>query len=207
MKLAKSAQISSNLTSKTFNVLGDSMVAGHTLDFSQTWAYRLGVRNNMTVRNYGINGTTLSGNANGYGDSMVNRYSNMSSQADFVAVFGGTNDQSAALPIGTATDNTNATFMGGLNLLCSGLITKYPSAKIFFITPYNRSAAMQAYVDAIITICANYGIRVFDNFRTGGVCFSNAAQASALTLGDNTHLNAAGHQYVSTKYESFMNYL
>jgi hypothetical protein len=54
-----------NLSGKVFNVLGDSMVHGHTLGFNKTWAYKLAQRNNMIVRDYGINGTNLAGAANG----------------------------------------------------------------------------------------------------------------------------------------------
>ncbi|WP_438445488.1 SGNH/GDSL hydrolase family protein [Gorillibacterium sp. sgz5001074] len=196
-----------NLTGKTFNILGDSMVHGHTLGFSKTWAYQLAQRNGMTVRDYGINGTCLAGTSNGYGPSMATRYVDMDNTADYIGVFGGTNDQTNSIPIGTDTDSTVDTFKGALNVLCSGLITKYPTAKIFFITPYNRNAVIQDYVDAIIAICATYSIPVFDNYRNGGVCWTNSAHVTALTMNDTYHLNEAGMQYASTKYEAFMNAL
>ena len=59
-------------------------------------------------------------------------------------------------------------------------------------------------VEAIETVCANYGIPVFNNLKYGGINFSNAAQAEALTLGDNTHLNEAGMEFASYKYEAFV---
>lgn len=197
-----------NLYGKVLNILGDSMVHGHTLGFSKTWAYKLGQRNGMTVRDYGINGTCLAGTSNAYGASMATRYTSMDNNADFVGVFGLTNDQVAGIPIGTDNDNTVDTVKGALNILCSGLQTKYPNAKIFFITPYHRSGRDSTYADAMIAICeGKYGIPVFDNYRKGGICWDNAAQVTALTMNDTYHLNEPGQQYASTKYEAFMNAL
>lgn len=198
-----------NLYDKTFNVLGDSMVAGHTLGFDKTWAFKLAQRNKMVVRNYGINGNCLAGTqGGGSGTPMSLRYQDMNPNADYVGVFGLTNDAgSAQVPIGENTDATADTVKGGLNILCQGLTTIYPKAKIFFITPYHRSG-IEPYVQAMKDICQEkYGIPVFDNYRNGGIIFSNEAQAAALTMGDGTHLNEAGHEYVSTKYENFMRQL
>ncbi|PGZ96934.1 hypothetical protein COE51_16315 [Bacillus pseudomycoides] len=192
------------LNGKTLNILGDDMVHGHTLEFDKAWASILATKNGMTVRDYGVNGTCIAGTSNASGDSMVTRYANMEDSANYIGVFGGTNDQIDAIPIGTDTDSTVDTFKGSLNILCDGLITKYPSAKIFFITPYNHNNDIKDYVDAIKTICAKYSIPVFDNYMNGGVCWSNNAQTTALTLGDGYHLNEVGHQYVSTKYEAFI---
>ena len=199
-----------NIYGKKFGVLGDSMVAGHSLSFSQTWAAKLGLRNNMTVVNYGINGTLIT--PDGGGDSMLERYSAMDDDCEYVCVFGGTNDQTSAIPIGLDDDSyanggTEETFKGALNDLCDGLLTKYPDKKIFFITPYRRNTTIVNYVDAIKAICLKYSIPVFDNYTNGGVCWSNSAQVTALTLGNTNHLNEDGHEYASYKYEAFMNAL
>lgn len=200
--------VTNNLYSKIFNILGDSMVHGHTLGFNNTWGSKIGVRNNMSVRDYGINGNCLAGTGIGTGESMVTRYASMENTSDYVGVFGGTNDDVQSIPIGTNTDNTAATFKGSLNILCSGLITKYPTSKIFFITPYHRdNVTIKSYVDAIIERCGEYGIPVFDNYRNGGVIWTNAAQVSALTMGDGYHLNEPGHEFVSDRLEVFMNSL
>ncbi|MFS0562630.1 SGNH/GDSL hydrolase family protein [Terribacillus sp. 179-K 1B1 HS] len=199
-----------NLYGKTFVLLGDSNGAGHTLDSSQTWAYKLARRNSMTLKNYSKNGICLGGNGNSYGDSMVNSYVNMDNDADYVAIFGGTNDQgrvTTQVPIGESTDQTKDTFKGSLNILCNGLISKYPKANIFFITPYHLVGKSSDYADAIIEICSNYSIPVFDNYRKGGVYWGNSAQTAALTLGDGIHLNEDGQEYVMPKYESFMRQL
>lgn len=199
-------QISNNLTGKKLAVIGDSMVKGHSLASNLVWDYLIATRNGMTKVNYGINGTQLT-NDNGFGLSVLNRYSAMDSDADYVGVFAGTNDDAANVPIGVDTDSFASgqlTFKGALNDLCKGLITKYPTKKLFFITPYNRRSATQAYINAILTICKKYSIPVFDNWEKGGICWTNTAQVSALTLSDTYHLNTAGMIYASYKYESFL---
>ena len=194
------------LNGKVLATIGDSMVKGHSLPANQVWDSLIANRNGMTNFNYGINGTQLT-NDNGFGQSVLNRFSGMTSSADYIGVFAGTNDDVANVAIGADTDSYSAgqlTFKGALNDLCSGLITKYPDKKIFFITPYFRRVQTQNYITAIITIAKKYSIPVFDNWTNGGVCWSNSTQVSAITLGDTYHLNQAGMYFVATKYEAFL---
>lgn len=205
-----------NLYNKKINVLGDSITAGHTLGFSATWGYTIAQRNNMTIRNYGINGTCLAGASNGSGDSMSTRYVNMDNDADYIIVMGGTNDQgSGNIPIGSDSDTTVDTFKGALNILCKGLLDKYPKAKIGFMTPFHNHNNTNAvtglkiidYVNAINTICENYSIPVLDNYRRGGLNPANSAQRSVLMMSDGIHPNVDGHKFISTRIEGFINSL
>jgi lysophospholipase L1-like esterase len=184
--------------------LGDSMVYGHNVGVANTWLAKIGARVGAETVNFGINGTYLSNNDYGAHKGAVIRYADMPNDADYVIVFAGTNDANASIALGAADSVIDTEFNGALNVLCSALITKYPTKKIGFITPYRRNANYPAYVDAIKTACAKYGIAVFDNIARGGVDWSNSAQVAALTLGDTYHLNAAGMDYVSAKYEHFI---
>lgn len=194
------------LYGKKLIVNGDSMVRGHTLTSAQVWGAKIAARNNMTWVNYGINGTQLT-NDNAAGLSVLNRIDAMDDDADFVGLFAGTNDQTAVIPIGTDSDsfaNGEETFKGALNDACKALLDKYPTKKVFFITPYKRNEAVKAYITAIIERCRDHSIPVFDNLTNGSVDWSNAAQIAAITLGDTYHLNEAGMDYVVPKYEAFL---
>lgn len=194
------------LANKVMAIIGDSMVKGHNLPANQVWDSLIASRNAMTSVNYGINGTQLT-NDNSFGGSVLSRYSGMTNDADYIGVFAGTNDDVANVPIGNDSDSYSGgqlTFKGALNNLCTGLIDKYPNKKIYFITPYNRRTNTQAYITAIITICKKYSIPVFDNWTNGGVSWSNTTQTGLITLGDTYHLNTAGMQYASAKYEAFL---
>ena len=198
------------LLSTTFLAIGDSMVYGHTLPSSDNWVTKLGARNSMTVINAGINGNTIM--PNGDGNSMLERYSSLTSNADFVCLFGGTNDFNQSLTVGSYGDSwanggSEETFYGALNDLALGLLTKFPDKRLFFITPYYKASGIMPYVNAIVEVCNAFGISVFNNVKNGGVYFQNTAQRNALTLQDNTHLNAAGMTYASYKYENFMSRL
>ncbi len=199
----------SNIEGKKIVTIGDSMVKGHSLSSGQVWDSLIAERNNMTLVNYGINGGELVEN-NSFGDSVLNRYSLMDDDADYVVVFAGTNDANANKALGSDSDSVSAgqdTFKGGLNDLCDGLISKYPDKKILFITPYNRNSNYPAYINAISERCAAHSIPVFNNQIEGGVLWTNTAQVDSLTLGDTYHLNESGMRYVSTKYEAKLNSL
>lgn len=214
-KKLESLQNYNYLYGKKIIAIGDSMTKGHTLSNSQTWLYKIAKRNNMTSVNYGKNGVALSYNSTysgGYpaSDSVVARYSSMDDDADYIIVFAGTNDIRNGIAMGTDDSTDNTSFKGALNVLCKGLIDKYPNKHIMFITPYAETYGSytkeiaQSYIDAIKTICKKYNIPVFDNSTIGGIDFSNDIQKATLTLGDNTHLNETGMEYVSYKYENFV---
>lgn len=202
------------LKGKKWNQLGDSITFGHGVGTTNTYAYLIGARNGMTYRSYGISGTLLSGVSNGSGLSMCNptRYNAMNNDADYVGVWGTTNDITVAVPIGTDTDTTNATVKGALNILCLALIEKYPLAKIFFLTPLNHKTTAQPYADAIISICARWGIPVLDLYRVSGFYPINQVQRDALMYNatpenpatDVQHPNITGHQLLANTVEAFM---
>lgn len=227
-------EMSGELGGKKIIVIGDSMVYGNTVGEKNTWSAKIAEKigldyvvsssgitsktENVMV-NAGVNGVMLSNNnapfASNISDAVINRYSGMDSNADYVVVFAGTNDAWALsrneIQLGETDSVDDTTFNGALNVLMQGLLTKYPSGKIAFITPYiapssNAGAASrEAIINAIKAACIrNGGIPCFDNSIRGGIDWNNTAQKTALTQNDGTHLNTTGHAWVSTKYKAFM---
>ena len=197
-----SAEIGNRLYGKKIIAIGDSMVQGHTIPKDKGWLAMIANRNNMTYVNYGINGTYMTNKLYNSNKGVVNRYMEMDNDADYVIVFASTNDANAGVPIGTNDSNNPAELKGALNIICDGLLTKYPKAKIMFITPYLRNENYRSYAQAIHDICEDkYSIKVYDNIKHGGICWTNKAQLQALTLNDTYHLNLAGMEYASYKYE------
>ena len=124
---------------KRINWIGDSIVYG---SFDDYVCEALG----LIERDYGIGGSTIALKANGTDprDALCARFSDMTNDADIIAVSCGTNDfQYAHCPIGTIYDaddgTSDTTFYGALKHLCRGLILKYPHKLIFFTTPIKRS--------------------------------------------------------------------
>ena len=197
-----SAENGNRLYGKKIIAIGDSMVQGHSIPKDQGWLAMIANRNNMTYVNYGINGTYMTNKLYNSNKGVVERYMDMDDDADYVVVFASTNDANAGVPIGTNESNNPAELKGALNIICDGLLSKYPTAKIMFITPYLRKENYRSYAQAIHDICEDkFSIKVYDNIKHGGICWTNQAQVQALTLNDTYHLNLAGMEYASYKYE------
>lgn len=66
----------------------------------------------------------------------------MYNNADFIIVFGGTNDfgnNEGITDIGEFGDGRKDTLYGAVHYLCDGLINKYPEARIIFLLPPFRN--------------------------------------------------------------------
>lgn len=197
----------SALWKKAIIFLGDSYIANNGQPFADTWAYKLGRKYNMTVTNAGINGNGMVSGSN----PMSERYTSLSSDADYVVVVGGTNDFNNQMAI--------STFKSNLETFVQGLISKYPTSKLAFFTIWNgltnatpagggtKTYEKGEYNDAIVEVCGKYGVPVFDSWRRSGMWPFNASFRSAYFQGANdwSHLNAAGHDRFLPQADAFLN--
>lgn len=189
------------------NCLGDSITYGYIPDSGAQMSkpYPNIVKSILGLaecRNYGISGSTLAVNSGNY-HPMCIRYANMDDDADIVLVFGGTNDYGRAVytpTLGTITDTANTTVYGALNILCEGLITKYPKAFIFLCTPLKRADktaandggyTLEDVANAIREVGNKYGIPVLDLNYKGGFYIGNATFRMQYGGNDKLHPNQA----------------
>lgn len=187
---------------KTINWIGDSSVAG--TDFDEKVCDYFG----MIENDYGVGGATIAKKEGGTRHCISESYVDMTDDCDIIAVSCGSNDfQYDWTPFGSITDTTNDTFYGALNVLCLGLITKYPEKLIFFTTPLKRAQApyttqdsqntygktLGDYVNAIKEVCARYSIPVCDVYNESLLNPSIPAQAYLFDeIG--THATATGQR-------------
>lgn len=68
----------------------------------------------------------------------VTRYKDIRKDADFIVVFGGTNDYGFNTPLGTEEDTSDISFYGALYEMLTGLKKDHPDAAIVFMTPLHR---------------------------------------------------------------------
>ena len=197
------------------NFLGDSITEGcgttdfATKPFHQLIAKKYGM---AAARNYGIGGTRLAKqskpSANERWDlDFCSRFSEMDDDASLIVVFGGTNDFGHGdAPIGTAADRTPDTFYGACHYLMSGLINKYPDAKIVFMTPLHRiseenvvkengldGVKLVDYVNIIKEVAEFYSLPVLDLWSVSGLQ-PRVDIIKQKYVPDGLHPNDLGHE-------------
>ena len=170
----------------------------------------------VPVYNYGISGSTITGGGASTsipGNSPMNiRYTDMV-YADYALVLGGVNDYAIiSAPLGKKGDTTNQTFYGALRILIEGLITKYPTGKIGFMTPLRKANdtapnvagfTLKQYRDAIIDMCEDYCIPVLDLYTKGG-CHPNIGAWKSANLPDGLHPNQAYYRRLALQIAQFI---
>ena len=192
------------MTGKTFAMLGDSYVRGNTTNQNLVSYNQVAVRQGAVFSNFGQNGNTISAIQ---ADGMVNRYTTMPLGFDYVGIQGGRNDFNKNVPIGTNASTDPNTFKGALNVLCAGLIARYPNAKLFGVNCWNVSDAQNEYAKAFIEIVSGvWSIPTFDAMSKSGVYMrsSNFRALYCEAPNDVSHLNEAGHTLFADKLETFL---
>lgn len=199
---------------KIANFLGDSQTEknGHKTKIYHDWVKEiLGL---SKVNNYGISGNTITKKNTSDNTAMCIRYANMDNNADLICVMGGVNDRWFNCQLGNFGDTSPMTFYGAMEVLCDGLLTKYPGKTIIFITPteQNNNNCNNAnttgytatdFANAMKRVCGKYSIPVFDANTCSGIYPLNQANANVYTT-DKLHLNNKGHEILGNKLSKFI---
>ena len=216
-------QVNDNVGLK-INFLGDSITqgVGTTKTYHQFLQEKFGVES----RNYGISGSTISN----LSTPMFSRALTMNADADYVFVFGGTNDFNGGVPLGhlytlsgstkIATNDTS-TFYGALHTLCVNLINRFPDKKIVLMTPLHREhfggqptefqtnakgLYLTDYVNAIKEVGEWYSIPVLDLYATSGMNPNIPIHKEKFfSPTDGLHPKAEGHEVIANRIKAFLN--
>lgn len=196
---------SDELKGKRIGVIGDSYVRNHKEPVENTWHCAFARKHGMEYFNYGRNGSSIAYSSPRWGEAMYLRYKEMPDSLDYVIVIGGHNDSFKLDSIGGIGN-----FKDRLGILCEGLVEKYPTAKIFFFTRWNckdfKGSNSEKIVDAMIEVCGNYSIPIFDCARKGSIYADNDTFRKIYFQGnkDTAHLNKKGHERFLKVAESFI---
>lgn len=206
---------------KKYNAFGDS--------FTRFNNYQLKIQDQLgigIVNSYGVDGSTIADVNLNNPDAFSVRYATMDPTADLVTFFGGTNDFSYNVPLGTINDTTRATFYGALRVLLEGVTSMMPSARIIMFTPMQRDMkladfpgetpglgpntagfTLMQYVDAIIQVCGIYSVPVYDIYRKSGVNTKNIETFTKVISpprNDRLHPNEAGFVLLARQMAKFI---
>ncbi len=212
------------LKGKKINFLGDSITAGVGPDkLENTFLYVLQRNEELAeVRNYGISGSRIARQSTylteGKEFAYVDRYMHMDDDADVIVVFGGTNDYGHGdAKLGEPDDFVENTFYGACNKLMDGLINKYPTATIVFMTPIQRSASpnpyrteltkygasLLDYVNIIKERAQFYSIPVLDLYSMSGIHPVNDKNRQTFCP-DGLHPNNKGNEVIANLLANFL---
>lgn len=190
----------------TINVIGDSYVANHLADKSESWHAKLAKAHHMTYNNYGRNGGCIAFDRSkeGFGKAISERYNDMSDNADVILIIAGHND---ACMIGHSADSLK-TVRDSIDHLLTNLRNKYPTSHIGYVTPwYVDHDGFKDVVDAINEVCRKHNVPVLDNYSEQCVIKVRDADFRKQYFqgaNDTAHLNNAGHDLFLPVGEAFI---
>ena len=195
------------LAGKRIAVIGDSYVRNHKDPIEYTWHYKFAQKHKMKYLNFGKNGNCIAYSRTGRNPikAMYLRYAYMPDSLDYIVVIGGHNDANMLDSIGGID-----AFKEKMEILCTGLLNKYPTAKIFFFTrwttPDFKGSPSEAVVDAMIEVCQAHSIPIFDAARESGMAADqeNFRRIYFQRYSDDAHLNAKGHDRFLPVAEHFL---
>lgn len=200
--------------------LGDSITQGFGASCEgNNYVSLVGKTLNCQTVNYGVGGTRIGRQTFVNCSAMWNydfrlRAQIMDPDADFVFVFGGTNDYGhGRLHLGAPTDKIPNTFCHELRLLLDDLCQKFGKNRLCFILPLRRfsedgvcckgkngneqGASLLEYVNAMRQIIAEYGVDIIDLYSDGipKPCVNTGDEFTV----DGIHPNDNGYRLIAEK--------
>lgn len=197
------------LKGKRIAFIGDSYVYNHMQPKEYTWHYKFAKKYGMQYYNYGKNGTCISRDRHGSsGEAIYKRVTQMADSLDYIVIVAGHNDACRMLPGAIRPDTvTEDLLREKMAFICDTLQNKYPTAGIFFFTPWANPnyPNMERVIDIIKEVAGHYGIPVFDS-RMSGIHVGSAGFRKTYfqSANDTAHLNAKGHDRFLPVAEDFL---
>ena len=199
------------------NFLGDSITQGAGADCEEDmYVNVVGAMLGCEVKNYGVGGTRIAKQTTPsvepiYDQDFLTRSEEMG-DADFVFVFGGTNDFGHGdAELGDLDSKDIYTFCGAANTLFGKLVARYGKEKLCVILPLHRideenvygdgskakaGKTLKEYVFALQTLAEKYGLDILEFDKE--FPYSQIAPGQGLTT-DGLHPNSYGHKILAEK--------
>ena len=201
------------------NFLGDSITEAVPIKEEDKYVNLVGKALNCKVRAYGLGGTRIAKIhiPDYFPDDFQLRGALMDDNADYVFVFGGTNDYGHGdAPMGDMSSEDPYTFYGGLKTLISILEKKYGREKLVFILPLQRHnqdsvrgenktedvGTLSDYVVVMKEVLDAYGIPYIDLFNH--CVLDTPPKGPSEFFLDGLHPNRIGHKIIAQAVVAFV---
>lgn len=212
-----------DLTGKTICFLGDSITCGGGASSHDKCFIELLKAEYPQTRmlNYGAGGTRIARQKKSsrnidYDKDFLSRVCTMEKGADYVIVFGGTNDYgSGDAEMGVLGNKDPYTFMGAMQVLTEYLVNVYGKDKVCYILPIPRlneddphgsvqketaCYPLNAYREAQKSVLNHYGVDFIDLSNVFPMPTSD--NGDAVTV-DGLHPNDRGHRIIADAIKSY----
>jgi lysophospholipase L1-like esterase len=208
------------------NFLGDSITSGGGAGgVGNSYVSKFAELTGYEVRRYGAGGTRIAKQRKpspvaAWDEDFQKRAYAMEQDADFVFIFGGTNDYGHGdAPLGSFDCKDPYTFYGGLRCLLEYLISVYGVEKLCFITPLHRFneqdlkgengqkpqavATLAKYVEIIREVTAFYKVSLLDLYAENFLPLPTSNKGDEFTA-DGLHPNANGHLRLAKRIAKYL---
>lgn len=204
------------LTGKNLGALGDSITFGYGNTDNRSYINVLADRYAANLTKHAFSGAWISAGTGAVGPAPIlsQTYTSLPNDANFdlITIAAGTNDRIDGVygNLGTFDDRTNETFYGGLHVLIAGLKSKYPNARMLFISQIpriglrsnpNNPTDLDKKFKAITEVCDYYGVPVWAGHKNFGFHPDDNATFRTKNMPDGLHPSDDGQVWMANRLE------
>lgn len=208
------------LTGKKWAAIGDSITYGLNNTDNRSYANVLADRYGAVLTKHAFSGAWISAGTGAVGPAPIlsQSYTSLPNDANFdlITIAAGTNDRIDGVNgnLGTFADRTNETFYGALHVLIAGLKSKYPNARMLFIsqiprtgfrfTPSDATEGIDKKFKAISEVCDYYGVPVWAGHKNFGFHPDDNAAFRSKYMPDGLHPSDDGQVWYANRLEQII---
>lgn len=189
--------------------------------------------NSRTTKHYfdyvaeatGVNIVNLGASGRGYKNpssvdnkTFLDVITEVPTDSDVVTIFGSGNDLTHGYTLGDVTDTGTTTICGCINETLDALIDRFPTVQLGVVAPTpwvnfppsTANNAMELYVNALKTICANRSIPFLDLYHCSNLRPWTAEGRAACYSKDGVngvHPDEEGHKLIAPRFKGFLDTL
>ncbi|HFE9690987.1 GDSL-type esterase/lipase family protein [Acinetobacter baumannii] len=209
-----------SLADKNLGVLGDSIMFGLNNTNNRSCVDILAERYGAHLTKHAFSGAWISAGTGAVGPAPIlsQSFTSLPNSANFdlIIIAAGTNDRIDGVNgnLGTFADRTNETFYGALHVLIAGLKSKYPNARMLFIsqiprtgfrfTPSGATEDIDKKYKAIVDVCDYYSVPVWAGHKNFGFHPDDNAAFKTKYMPDGLHPSDEGQIWYANRLEQIV---